>query len=228
MKTNEELTNLISFWDTALKMDEEYRQGIKEYVNDDNWNEFAPSPKLLEALKLIKDKDNVLDYGCGNAWATLALAKMGAKNVKGVDTSKEGISSGKFLLEIYSAKAELEAIDEYWLNKQKENQYDAAITSNVLDVLPIEVSKDIIIGLHNILKKDATLIVGLNYYVDPKIRELKDGKYLYVDGVLRLLSLSDDEWKELFAPYFDVVSLSYFSWPGEAKEARRLFVLKNK
>ena len=49
-----------------------------------------------------------------------------------------------------------------------------------------------------------------------------------MNGVLRLTSLSDEEWKDLFAPYFNVESLTYFSWPGEEKETRRLFVLKKK
>ena len=58
--------------------------------------------------------------------------------------------------------------------------------------------------------------------------ELVDDMYLFVNDVLRLSSLSDDEWKIIFAPYFEVVKLDYFAWEGEEKESRRLFVLKKK
>ena len=57
--------------------------------------------------------------------------------------------------------------------------------------------------------------------------DLVEDKYLFVDNVLRLLSLSDEEWKELFLPYFEVEQLDYFAWPGEQKETRRLFILRN-
>ena len=58
--------------------------------------------------------------------------------------------------------------------------------------------------------------------------ELADGRALYIDGVLRLFSRTDEEWAEVFSPYFTVEQLEHFAWPGEAAERRRLFRLKKK
>ena len=75
-----------------------------------------------------------------------------------------------------------------------------------------------------------TMAVGLNYYLSPEAAadkglSLTDGR-LYVDGVLRMVSRTDEEWAEGFAPFFTVESLEHFAWPGEAEERRRLFRLR--
>ena len=230
MNNKETLKTLIKFWDNALKLSQEDKDNIKASMSDDSYLEFAPSKKLANALDNLLTADKILDYGCGNAWASLILAKKGAKYIKAVDTSKKGIESAKFILDTYNVSdvVDLEVIDESWLEKQTPNSYDGIVCSNVLDVLPLDVSKQIIFNLHNILKKDAIMVVGLNFYADPKVKPLEEDKYIYINGVLRLLSLSDKEWKMLFEPYFEIVYLDYFAWPGEDSERRRLFVLKNK
>ena len=58
--------------------------------------------------------------------------------------------------------------------------------------------------------------------------ELIEDKYLIINGTLRLLSLTDEKWTELFSPYFEIESLEYFAWPGEKQETRRLFRLKRR
>jgi len=52
-----------------------------------------------------------------------------------------------------------------------------------------------------------------------------DGRKLYVNDVLRLVSLSDEEWTAIFSRYFKVIRLEHFSWQGEENETRRLFYL---
>ena len=230
MKEKETLKTLINFWDNAFKLTNEDKKEIKESANEENYLEYAPSDKLAKVLDRLASKDKVLDYGCGNAWASLILAKKGAKYIKAVDTSNNGIEAGKFLLETYGVldKVDFEVIDESWLKRQKDASFDAIFCSNVLDVLPIENSKEIIQEFHRILKKDSLLVIGLNFYADPKVKPLEEDKYIYIDGVLRLLSLSDDEWKKILDPFFEIVQLDYFAWPGESVERRRLFVVTNK
>ena len=66
---------------------------------------------------------------------------------------------------------------------------------------------------------------GINVYEIRKIT-IKNGANIYIDGILRLLSLSDEEWTDIFKEYYKKVSLSYYAWPGEQKEMRRLFILE--
>ena len=150
-----------------------------------------------------------------------------------MDLGEKIIDSAKFYAELGEANIKAFVIDQNWLKSEKEGTYDGLICSNVLDVLPIETTKEIIKELSRICKKNAKIIIGLNFYMAPEIAkqrgmELVEDKYLFVDNVLRLLSLSDDEWKELFLPYFEVDTLEYFAWPGEQKETRRLFVLRKR
>ena len=58
--------------------------------------------------------------------------------------------------------------------------------------------------------------------------KLTDDGVLYQDGVIRLVSRTDGEWTEFFAPYFTVEKLEHFAWPGEPAENRRLFYLRKK
>ena len=72
----------------------------------------------------------------------------------------------------------------------------------------------------------------MNFYIDKDMAssrglELNSDNELYVDGVLRLLNKSDEEWKKEFSKYFTVTKIEYFAWPNEKVEKRRIFYLKN-
>ncbi len=108
--------------------------------------------------------------------------------------------------------------------------FDGIVCSNVLDVAPMETSREIVKELARIAENEAKIVIGLNFYMSKDMAEkrkieLVEDKYLFSDGVLRLTSLSDDEWKDIFTQYFAVENLDHFAWPGEEKETRRLFLL---
>ena len=132
----------------------------------------------------------------------------------------------------------LDAVDDFmkgpeWLKTVPADTYDGIICSNVLDVVPPETAAEILRELARISTDDASVIIGLNFYLSPEAAaqrnmNLADGNRLYVDGVLRLVSRSDDEWKKEFKSFFSVERLEHFAWPGEEKEIRRLFYLKKR
>ena len=85
-------------------------------------------------------------------------------------------------------------------------------------------------NLERMMKKGSKIIIGMNNYVSPEAAEkrgltVKEGKYLYSDGILRLSLISDEEWSEILSKYFRIEKLDHFAWPGEEKETRRLFFL---
>ena len=103
----------------------------------------------------------------------------------------------------------------------------------MLDVVPLETAEEIIRELARIAISGASVILSLNYYVSPETAarrrmELTDGNRLYMDGVLRLVSRSDEEWERIFEPFFTVERLEHFAWQGEETETRRLFYLKKR
>ncbi|MDC7294848.1 hypothetical protein NXH67_15125 [Butyrivibrio sp. DSM 10294] len=84
------------------------------------------------------------------------------------------------------------------------------------------------------LKKDYDRSVEFwdKNYLSPEIAKSKDytvkeDRYLFVDKILRLVLMSDEEWTSLLSEYFTVTKLDHFSWPGEETETRRLFFLQN-
>ena len=201
----------------------------------DSWREMAPSKKLFKTAEALGKCNKVLDYGCGNAWAGIIAAKSGCPDVTAADVIKGGVDTARFYADFFgvSDRLHVQLVGTDWLSTVPDETYDGLICSNVLDVVPIETSQDIIIQLARVAKKGAPVGIGLNFHMSPeKARErgieLADGKSLYVDGVLRMVSFSDDEWAKRFAPYFEIESLEHFAWPGESVETRRLFHLRKR
>ena len=229
-KINEDLIN---FWNESLKIPDEYKnQNVDEELD---YKELAPSSKLLNALESLKGCNKVLDYGCGNGWASIALVKLGCQDVNAVDVGDNIIDSVHYYSKLCRIDKGINAqsVTIKWLSEEDESKYDGVVCNNVLDVVTLDVSKQIIKDLARVTTKEAIIVIGLNFYMSKEAAksrgiELVEDKYLIMNDVLRLNSLSDDEWKDLFIPYFDIESLTYFSWPGEEKETRRLFVLKKK
>ena len=223
--------DLVSFWNKSFILNDENKEEIlKTEGIKDSWNELSPSPKLNEALKRFKGK--VLDYGCGNGWASIVMAKEGIKNIDACDVAINSIKLLDFYKELFDVKDSINAfvIDSNWIKNEKEEKYDVLYSSNVIDVVPFEMSKEIIREAARIVKTGSTVIFSLNYYIDPQYMKNKGcevkNNQIYIENVLRLTSLTDEEWKNEFSKYFKNIKLSYFSWPGEEKEARRLFIME--
>lgn len=219
---------LQEFWDKSFKTPID----PAEFSNLD-FRSLAPSQVQVEALSLLKERGHVLDYGCGEGWASIILAKFGCKNVKAVDLSKNAIDRLKEMSTAFGVAEQIdgEVIDSDWLLSQ-EGQFDGFFSSNVIDVVPLEIAETIIEGAYRATVPGAMVIFSLNFYHDPN--ELKNrgfeiqDRYCYLGGVLRLNLLKDEEWLNLFSPYFDLVRLDHYAWPQEKTSTRRLFILKHR
>lgn len=227
--------NLVEFWNQNFVLsDEDINQILTQINPDEDYKQLAPSQKLFDVLSVFKDMNGVLDYGCGSGWASIIMSKNGTKNITAVDVAPNSIEMTKCYTKAFKVEDQIKAfaIDENWLKNQKEGGYVGFFLSNVIDVVPLEMAKDIIKESAKVLQKDGVAVFGLNYYIDPKEMEKRgcvvDGPHIYINNVLRLTSLKDEEWLDIFKDYYELVSLSYFAWTGEEKETRRLFVLKRK
>lgn len=224
---------LAAFWNQAIALTPEEKEELR--LNKTPLEELAPSEKLFLAAKSLGESQRVLDYGCGNGWASIIALSSGCPSVIAVDLGPDIIDAAKFGASLYAVEDRLEAfvVDPDWLEKVPSESFDGIICSNVLDVIPTGTCMQILRNLSRVAKKDAKVFIGLNFHMSPEMASsrgivLEEGKYLIQNGVLRLTSHSDEEWREIFLPYFDVVSLEHFAWPGESKETRRLFSLKKK
>ena len=233
MKNEKQINEeLIKFWDSALTLSEEEKEEIKN-AKDMDYKQMAPAAKLCDAAEALCSCKKALDYGCGSGWASIIASKSGCADVTAVDIGENIIDMVKAYADAFGAKINAFSISPDWLKTIPDQTFDGVICSNVLDVVPLETSKEIIKELARVSTPDAKIIIGLNFYMPPEVTvqrgmPLEEDKYLFVNGVLRLLSLKDEDWVGLFSPYFYVEKLDYFAWPGEPKETRRLFYLKNK
>lgn len=233
-KTAQENQTLIAFWDKAFALSEEDQKQMLEGGGSD-WKEIAPSEKLYQAACSLGKRNKVLDYGCGNAWASIIAAKSGCADVTAADAAPGAVQATRLYAARYGVADRVHAVCSYsnWLESVPDGTFDGLICSNVLDVVPPETAEEILRELARVATRDGTVIVGLNYYLSPEAAaarnmDLADGNRLYIDGVLRLVSRTDEEWARIFSPWYAVEKLEHFAWPGEAKETRRLFWLRKR
>ena len=233
-KTAQENQTLIAFWDNAFALSEADQKQMLEGDGSD-WKEIAPSEKLYQAACSLGKRNKVLDYGCGNAWASIIAAKSGCADVTAADAAPSAVQAARFYAARYDVADRVHAVcsDSNWLQSVTDSTFDGLICSNVLDVIPPETAEEILRDLARVATRDGTVIVGLNYYLSPEAvaarnMALEDGSRLYIDGVLRLVSRTDEEWTHIFSPWFTVEKLEHFAWLGEAKEIRRLFWLRKR
>ena len=233
-KNHQDNRNLINFWDKALSLSEEDQAEINR-CGTDGWKELAPSEKLFNAAASLGHRKKVLDYGCGTAWAAIIAAKYGCPDVTAVDAAPGAVRTAAFYASLYGLQDAVHTacISSGWLQAIPACTYDGLICSNVLDVVPPETAEEILRDAANAVTEDASVIIGLNFSVTPEAAaqrgiELTEGNRLYMNGVLRLVSRSDEEWAQVFSSWFAVERLDHFAWPGEAEERRRLFFLRKK
>ena len=235
-KTERDNQALIAFWDRAFSGPEEDGAGDQARADDpDAWRGLAPSEKLFQAAASLACRKRVLDYGCGSGWAGIIAAKSGCPDVTSVDVSPGAVRAAQLCARQCGTgkNPAIRQVSPDWLQSVPDSTYDGFICSNVLDVIPPETAENIIRQSARITVPDACVIIGMNYYLSPEAAAarnlaLEDGCRLYVDGVLRLVSRSDEAWAALFAPYYCVDRLEHFAWPGEAAETRRLFRLRKR
>lgn len=226
-KTDNE--KLIRFWNSVFLLNDEELKNMPV----EGWRELAPCEKLFDAASELGKCKKVLDYGCGNGWAGIIAAKNGCLDVIAADAAEEALRATERYASIYGVDQIIHTVkaDEDWLESIPDHAFDGLFCSNVLDVIPEETSISIIKEFARIVTDDANVVIGMNYYMSEKEAvekglELMDHHCLYIDGILRMVSMTDEEWIKIFSPYFTLISLDHFAWDGEKTERRRLFRLK--
>lgn len=222
----------LDFWEATYANSQNKIE--QEECQNDSWKNLAPSEKFITALSSFANCGNVLDYGCGDGWGSIIMAKMGCKKITSVDLSKSAVKKTIENIKMFEVSNYINAyaISSDWINAEESEKYDGFFCSNVIDVVPEEIADNILKQTKRIVKSDKKIIISLNFYLDTKSNvnhnhEIK-GRYLYRDGILRMVNRSDQEWSNIFSQYFEIEKIEHFSWPGETQESRRLFYLLNK
>ena len=227
----------MDFWNKAFTLsDEDREKHNKNITADSDPADLAISKSLAEFVRsTLKGKNKVLDYGCGEGWAGMCIYRDGCRNVTCVDVAQGAVETVKYIASLAQIGDGFCAhgIDADWLATVADNTYDGIVCTNVIDVVPSEISEYIAQHLGRILSPNGTAVIGMNYYkdlsADPGANvEIRNGNEVYMDGILRMVSRTDDEWRSIFEKHFVVEQLEYYAWNSETVPKRRIFVLKRK
>lgn len=237
MTMDKKYNDSLKFWNSAFDMDDKAKEEYTEKINPEtDWRNQASSDKLADIIiNNLSDKKRVLDYGCGEGWAGIILKKSGCEEVTCVDVAENAVKLASFFRDIFKISEGFTAqcVSTDWIEKSPEAVFDGLFCCNVIDVVPEEAAENIIKNMARITTDDAVILIGMNYYIEPvscpeKNVEVRNKNELYVNGVLRMVSRTDDEWKKIFERYFNIDSVEYYAWPGEKEEKRRVFCLSRK
>ena len=66
-RTEQDNQKLIEHWDRVFS----YSAEEPDRKDLPDWNKLAPSDKLFQAAASLGIRKRILDYGCGNAWASI-------------------------------------------------------------------------------------------------------------------------------------------------------------
>ncbi len=145
------------------------------------------------------------------------------------------VGGGSSSVKVYGVENQVRTacVPTDYLHTVEDNTFDGIFCSNVLDVVPPKTAEDILEQMARVSADGAKAVIGMNYYISREdAAKMGDGLdedgLLFVDGVLRMVPRTDEEWTDIFSKFFTVDKIEYFAWPGESRETRRIFFLTKK
>jgi SAM-dependent methyltransferase len=216
----------IKFWDGI------FSKGEKQKLDKP-----LPYPELEKTLNwLAKDSDSVLDYGCGDGVLLVRCYYLGIESGLGIDISQEAVQKGMDNLEENNIDSYIiEKGNHLKLKEIKDDFFDSAILSNIIDNVLPEDGEFILEEIHRIVKPNGKILIKLNDYIDDKEvlnnkeifkEELQKNFYLETSG-LYLHNLSDANFEEIISPYFGIEDKFFINFK-KFNQKNRIWLLRNK
>jgi len=185
-----------TFWDQSwdtVDMDQ-----VRAYLDASA----AQSDSMIEHLKRQQAR-RVCDAGCGCGAYSLKLALNGFQ-VSGFDISSTAAAMAKELLESRGFPGADFRASDIAATAYGDGQFDAAVSRDVIDHMPLKDGIAAVKELYRITKKGGTILLTLDrtdpeYETEPHIVN-SDGDYLFSDGKWRGMVFhpySEDQLPEL-------------------------------
>ncbi len=219
----------IIFWD---KRCEERLSGNKYY---DPSKPF-PLKEIEEGIKwLVKDAESIIDFGCGVGNLLFKSVFLGITNAVGIDISPVAIACADKASKHNNMddRTNFRAGGIELLSAFDDNTFDVAASFNTLDNIFPEDSRLVLKELNRILKPKSRMLVKLNDVIpehvfsqDDYFEKVSDNFYKEKSG-LYLWNLSENAFRDLVSPSFNVVKYSDVPSP-KSEHKNRLFFLENK
>lgn len=222
----ETYNSTISFWDNVFIGQEPKKEIVNVKLNRD----------LKRGIEWVSTgTSGVVDYGCGSGTPILTCAER--ENISrcvGIDISQNAINLARktAILNKLEKKTEFICGGVEKLEEIKENSFDGAILSNIIDnVIPEDTIK-ILKSIERIVVPGGKVLIKLNPYLETK--DLKENglklmdKDFYVEKEgLYLRNLPISEWKRLIERFFFIEEYKEI-YIEEFDQSNRMFMLTNK
>ncbi len=190
-------------------------------------------PMFDEALMEFADRTNrVLDFGCGTGDLSFQCLQYHPEHqITGVDKAEMGIA---FANETAALSAYQNARffigGEEFLEQFQKGEFDGIILSNVLDVMPKDVSGETVHKLDRLMMDGGYWFIKMNpYYSKEELAsfgyEKKGGNLYEEEGVLHLRQSTTDYWKKQFSKLGKIKLYLEFQYPWQ-EGLNRLFVIE--
>ncbi len=181
----------------------------------------------------VKAEDTLLDFGCGSGWGLpeIYFTKHFTQGI-GIDISANSIKVARECSQLSSLDDKL----TYFVGDQKvlddyQTAFDFIFSTNTIDVVPDEVTTEILDAFNKAVKSGGYLLICLNpnFTEDELINLLKmekRGNYYYKNDILRCNYKSIAEWENIFKAYFTILKSEPFVFSPEEKYQRHLYLLQ--
>jgi ubiquinone/menaquinone biosynthesis C-methylase UbiE len=188
--------------------------------------------ELDQYLKELGDEaERVLDLGTGTGYG-LINAKLLGQKIKyglGVDPSENSINFVNETCKLSGIEGlDFKVGDHKSLEEIDNESFDGVICSNVLDVVPEETSLEMIHAIKRVLKPNGVFVLKINFYLTEeliqkiKMEEVAKNTYA-MNGIIRGLNYTVDEWVERFAGFELVKTGEFERIPNGPKDRVLMF-----
>ncbi|TKG93775.1 class I SAM-dependent methyltransferase [Puteibacter caeruleilacunae] len=184
-------------------------------IKDIPWVKTTP-PKVLKSL--IKDgviaPCKTIDLGCGAGYYSIYMAKKGFE-VTGVDSSETAIQIARENTKRFQLPCQFEVLDlmNSYAVKDYRNRFDFGMEWQVLHQIFPEHRAQYIANVNRLLNPDAYYLAvcfseeNKNFGGEGKYRKTPLDTFLYFSNI--------QELRELYKPYFDIITLQTIDIPGK-------------
>lgn len=212
---------------------------------DQIFNKYQPKSvsevKLPKVLKSAIDwvsgsSESILDYGCGNGTLLFkCLANKNVCNCLGIDISEKAIELAKSTAKFNNSESRTSFLcgGIEVLQGVKEDSYDGAILSNIIDNIMPDDAAAVLKNIKRIVRPQGKVLVKLNpYLTEEDMKEYGaelagENLYLEKDGIY-LWNLDTDAWKEKLEKYFAVENYEQIYFEQFNQYNRAFYLMNNK
>jgi ubiquinone/menaquinone biosynthesis C-methylase UbiE len=226
MNIKDENDKLINFWNHQFESMEPMELS-KDY--------FPVGKDLNRLLKVVGDTSKrVIDVGSGWGYGIIATKLLGSMIEEGyaLDPSQHALDAYHATLDkshITGLKSLCGTHEE--LKAFADQTFDGVICSNVLDVVPLTTSMEIISEIKRLLKPQGLCLLKFNFFLDDALierihmKKIDEDTYI-INGVIRGLNKTTDAWIEIFSDFQLLEKAEFERIPNGPKD--RVLLLRKK